>query len=105
MQLFQYGDGSIDTEAQRFLYKLKNETVPGVLHPSNIKDLTVSWGPGITLEQHADYMRYKPLKGHLQLAFCLGHVSQTLFPSIIISQGIQQSSLCEARPTFISLGV
>jgi len=55
--LFQYGDGSIDTEAQGFLYRLKNETVPGVLHPSNIKDFTVSWGPGITLEQHADYLR------------------------------------------------
>ncbi|XP_078380408.1 uncharacterized protein LOC144663367 [Oculina patagonica] len=53
----RYSDGSIDTEAQNFLNKLKNETVPGVLHPSNIKDFTVSWGPGITLEQHADYLR------------------------------------------------
>lgn len=55
--LFQYSDGSIDTEAQSFLNKLKNETVPGVLHSSNIKDFTVSWGPGITLELHADYLR------------------------------------------------
>ena len=31
--------------------------MPGALNPSNIKNYTVNWGPGITLEQHADYLR------------------------------------------------
>ncbi|CAH3143126.1 unnamed protein product [Porites evermanni] len=53
----KYSDGTIDSEAQRFLHKLKDEKVPGALNPSNIKNYTVNWGPGITLEQHADYLR------------------------------------------------
>ena len=41
----------------RVLHKLKDEKVPDALNPSNIKNYTVNWGPGITLEQHADYLR------------------------------------------------
>lgn len=66
---FKYSDGTIDSEAQEFLHKLKDEKVPDALNPSNIKNYTVNWGPGVTLEQHADYLRLVWVSIHFAYQF------------------------------------